>query len=236
MKKAGWNPKKGVVEPKPEVGVAGQTAVSSEFTAGSESSQGQPSSTIAQAARTAAGAMKPANAAPTPGGTVGLSTTDKEQEVYEDVDLTTPKVYQRAVWKHVVHWVFFSILSTFFVAASGELVMNVFYGKDPGSLNHVLKGALLELMFCGLNMMVIPSLLLEANKVELRQDRLIVWNLIWRSTIPWKDVKSVTNPFYLKFAIIKTPRFFQLINKRDIKEFAELLAIVKAKAHHASER
>lgn len=83
------------------------------------------------------------------------------------------------------------------------------------------------------NAAILPSVVLEARKVEIFDDKLVVHNLLYTTSIPWSDIRKVTSPIWLKFAIIKTPKWFALINKRDVEGFSDLIQIIREKAEAA---
>lgn len=80
------------------------------------------------------------------------------------------------------------------------------------------------------HLMVVPSIVLEANKIQVTPERLILDNLIWRAKIKWEDIAAFNAPRILKFAILRTKKFFYLINKRDIERYDDLAEIIRHKA------
>lgn len=102
----------------------------------------------------------------------------------------------------------------------------------PTSTLPLLREAIGFFLVAGCHLMVIPSIVLEANKVEVTPDRLILDNLIWRTKIKWEDITAFNAPRILKFAILRTKKFFYLINKRDIERYDDLADIIVHKAPH----
>lgn len=136
-------------------------------------------------------------------------------------------IYKRNRWQHLVR----------FVALGGIMALD-FGLLGSGISHHMTKTftlvqlgkeflAYFLVLLC--NLAVLPSILLEANSVEITDDRLILNNLLFRTCLPWTDITAVIAPIYLKFAIIKTKRFFYLLNKRDINHFQDLINTIREK-------
>lgn len=87
----------------------------------------------------------------------------------------------------------------------------------------------LYIIFIFLNITILPSIVLEANRVEISDERITFRNLLFSQSVKWSEITSVVTPFYLKCAIVRWPGWFQLINKRDILDFDQLLQTIKTK-------
>lgn len=99
---------------------------------------------------------------------------------------------------------------------------------DLTSVMMLREGTLYLILFF-LNCTILPSIVLEANEVEVSDEQVTFRNLVFSQTVKWSDITSVVAPIYLKFAIIRWPGHFQLINKRDITDFDRLLQTIKTK-------
>lgn len=234
MKKPGWNPKKGIVEPKPRLKVANSLDFRSDAAATQTPAQAQ-----AQAQAPSQTAMPTPDPALTE--TSGVSNVnsidnsmspgaDNNEDEQEHIDLTVPRVYKRPEWKNVLHWTAFLCCVVFDVSVIFVSIRHHLYTSHAPTMVMLGKELLSYAMTVGLNLLILPSIVFEARSVELREDCLIVRHLVKTSRIPWSDVKSLFDPLLLKFAIIRTPKFFQLINKRDIRNYDELLHTIKVKA------
>ena len=143
---------------------------------------------------------------------------------------STTRTFERAKWKHYVRWfafLFVLVLDATLVASSINAHFIRHIPTAPLSLAR--EGIGFFLVAC-CHLMVVPSIVLEANKVEVTPERLILDNLIWRTKIKWEDITAFNAPRILKFAILRTKKFFYLINKRDIERYDDLAEIIEHKA------
>ncbi len=93
----------------------------------------------------------------------------------------------------------------------------------------LLREAMLYAILAFLNCTILPSVVMEANEVEVTTEHITFRNLLYSQTVSWSDIKGIIAPIYLKFAIIKLPGSFQLINRRDIPNFDQLFQTIKIK-------
>lgn len=145
---------------------------------------------------------------------------------------TTAHIYRRTKWQHFVRFVAFGGVMALDFGLLGSAISH--HLVKTYSLASIGKEALAYFLVLLCNMAVLPSILLEANTVEVTDDRLILNNLLFRSALPWSEITSVIAPIYLKFAIIKTKKFFYLLNKRDIEGFPELINTIREKVGEAA--
>ena len=138
-----------------------------------------------------------------------------------------PIIYKRNRWQHFVRFVAFGgIMALDFGLVGSAISHHLVRTYSMLSLGRELLAYFLVLL-C--NLVVVPSIVLEAHTVEVTDDRLILNNLLFATSLPWEDIKSVVAPVYLKFAIIKTRKFFYLLNKRDIDGFSDLINTIRQK-------
>ncbi len=146
------------------------------------------------------------------------------------LQLEQPRVYTRSNWQNFVRWFALAaivvldlscVVSSFQHIATGPPL--AYYGKQ-------LIGYCL-LLLC--NCVVLPSIILEARKVEVFEDRLVIHNLLYKVTLTWNEIRKIIAPVYLKFAVLRTAKFFHLINKRDVERFHDLIQIIRDKAGDA---
>jgi hypothetical protein len=139
----------------------------------------------------------------------------------------SPRTYQRSRWKHLVRAAAFLFIVFLDVASVGQTIdANVRHHVSTAAMG---KEAFLFVMLVIANCLVLPSIALEADRIEVNDESIIIRNLLLKCTINWNEITAVSAPIYLKFAIIKTRRFFQLINKRDIPDFNELMQTIQTK-------
>jgi Bacterial PH domain len=141
--------------------------------------------------------------------------------------------YQRKRWKHFVRYL--ALLLVLF-ADSGFVVPLVrIYTLPHADITPalILKQCFAYLLFIFCNVAIIPSIVMEADKVEVTDDGLIIHNLLFRRNLRWSDIRSVDVPWYLKFAILKTSGLFQLINKHDMPDFNHLIQTIQTKTEQS---
>jgi hypothetical protein len=136
--------------------------------------------------------------------------------------------YKRARWKHYSRFVALAGLGLI----DAMMVLTAIHSAEIHPL--VTPAAIAKecvtvgvLMLC--NLFVLPSIVLEADKVQLSTDKVSLWNLLWKTDINWQEIKTIVAPAYLKFAIVNTENAFYLINKRDVEGFDELLHTMRDK-------
>jgi len=142
-------------------------------------------------------------------------------------------VYERPQWKHYLRWICFLIV----VSLDSLLIISVisFHTSNPGSWTS-LPRELLGLSVVGfLNLVTLPSIVFEANRVEVTPDKLILANLLYTTKLKWTDITGFYAPRALKFSILKTTRFFHLLNKRDLERYDELVQTIEHKTHKESD-
>jgi hypothetical protein len=140
-------------------------------------------------------------------------------------------VFKRSQFQNAFRWIAFAMVVAMDIACVASTIGHfvsqgfnvVFLGRQ------VLSYFLLIVCNCA----VLPSIILEARKVEILDDSLVIHNLLYTSTMKWTDIRKVSAPLFLKFAIIRTARGFALINKRDVGGFEDLIQIIREKAEAA---
>jgi hypothetical protein len=141
------------------------------------------------------------------------------------------QVYRRSNFQNVVRWIAFGAIVILDLSAVWQTIITLSAGG--ANIGRFFKQILAYLILVATQAVIIPMIVLEARKVEVLPDKLVVHNLLYTNTIDWSDIKAVIAPIYLKFAIIKTPRWFVLINKRDVEGFSDLIQIIRDKAEVA---
>ncbi len=143
------------------------------------------------------------------------------------LQLEQPRVYTRSRWQNIVRWFAFAAIVTLDASCIISSLMHIATGPALPYYGKQLIGYCL-LLLC--NAVVLPSIVLEARKVEVFEDRLVIHNLLYKVTLTWMEVRKVFSPIYLKFAVVHTAKFFHLINKRDVERFHDLIQIIRDKA------
>jgi hypothetical protein len=132
------------------------------------------------------------------------------------------EVFQRARWKHgmrIFGVVLMCVLNVALVMSDIERM-----GKHlQFSISHEVISYVALLI---LDVTILLPLLFEVDSLEVLQDKLILKTIFWKAKLDWNQIISFKTPPMLKFAILKTARCFYLINRRDIKRFAELAELI----------
>lgn len=139
----------------------------------------------------------------------------------------TPRVFQRSTWQNIVRWLAFLLVLALNVACITATVSTI--ATHGFQAMRALKGLVAYVLLLLGNAVLLPSILFEARRIEVFADRMVIYNLIYKSTVQWSDITGVIAPIYLKFAVIKTQKFFHLINKRDVERFSDLIQIIRDK-------
>ncbi len=127
-------------------------------------------------------------------------------------------VYQRARWKHGMR-IFGIVLM---VVLNISLVMSDIERAGKAAHFSLIHELITYVALFLLNTTVLMPLLFEVDKIEVLNDMLILKAIFWTAKLKWEDIQYFKTPPMLKFAILKSQRCFYLINKRDIKKFADL--------------
>lgn len=141
-----------------------------------------------------------------------------------------PNLHQRSRWKHYIRWFFLAILIMIDWALFSSLLRNHFTPGHVVTMNIFLKELLTLTMLTFCNLTVIPSILLEVDKVEVTPDKLILHLLFFKRKENWDDIVKYMTPNYLKFHIVKSKSFIYLLNKRDLNRYDDLMQTIRHKA------
>jgi hypothetical protein len=146
-----------------------------------------------------------------------------------------PKTYKRPAWKHYIRFAALAMILfvDFGMISSGLRMHFVTHKVLTGPM--ILKELFAYILLLVANLTVLPSIVLTASRVDVDAGGLNCQNLLWRTRIAWDDIRSVSAPIWLKFAIIRTQRFFQLVNKRDMSQFNELIQTIETATGQASQ-
>ena len=115
-----------------------------------------------------------------------------------------PAVYVRSRWKHALRLVFIVILVVLNLSLIASTVQMHLAGRAMAPATELLSYIVVLLMDATI---LLPNLL-EADKVEVQADRLVVKVPFWRAEIPWQEIRAFNTPIYLAFGIIATRRCF----------------------------
>lgn len=129
-------------------------------------------------------------------------------------------VYQRARWKHgmrIFGIALMALLNVSLVMSDIERANKAAHFSLPHELVTYLALILLDTT-------VLLPLIFEVDKVELLNDSLVLKAIFWTAKLKWEEIQYFKTPPMLKFALLKSQRCIYLLNKRDIKNFPELVS------------
>lgn len=130
--------------------------------------------------------------------------------------------FQRARWKHFVRYFgLFTVLLLNISLVGSNIHLAANHRMD---LKHLL---LSYVLLITLDVIFLLPTIFEVDKVVVTDESLVMSTLLWRAKLPWAAIVSCVKPAWLAYAIVKTQRCFYLINKRDVKDFADLLEIIQ---------
>ncbi len=132
--------------------------------------------------------------------------------------------YQRAAWRHVYRWILFIFVAGMDISMPMSLI-------ERASHHLMAIKPLFELGQFGflfiVNCYFLPVCLLEVNYVVVRPEEILVANLLWEAKLTKGKIISLTTPRFLAAALLRTARWFYLINKSDIPNSEELIALIQ---------
>lgn len=143
------------------------------------------------------------------------------------LELPAEAVFKRPLWVHLIRY--FGLLVI--------IVLNV--SMVMANIEHHMKNEVIDIskeIICYLFLLLIDATMLfpivfEINSAKVSLESITIGTTLWRVTLKWQDViKFNRGPDYLKLALIKTRKCFYLINKKDMKEFDMLAAVIEARA------
>lgn len=130
--------------------------------------------------------------------------------------------FRRARWKHFVRYFgLFTVLLLNISLVGSNIHLAANHRMD---LKHLL---LSYVLLITLDVIFLLPTIFEVDKVVVTDESLVMSTLLWRARVPWAAIVSCVKPAWLAYAIVKTQRCFYLINKRDVKDFADLLEIIQ---------
>lgn len=143
------------------------------------------------------------------------------------------EVFRRPRWKHFVRWFAFLmvlLMDGSFVSTSFQAHFIKHIALEPQMLQKEVFGYFL-LAVC--NMFLLPSMILEVDKVVVTPEKIILQNLFWRFQEKWTELKRFKEPVFLKFSVLTGKKFLYLINRKDIDGYATLVDTIAHKAPQA---
>jgi len=139
--------------------------------------------------------------------------------------------FARARWKHWSRYFgafVIAMLNVSLVMSTIQIHMN----QPFPDIDRELLSFAFVLFF---DLTVLLPIILEVDRVVVTPDTIVFKTLFWTSKVPWPEIVSFKNPLVLTFAIVRTPRCFYLINKKDIRPLDELLETIQFKLARSRE-
>lgn len=143
------------------------------------------------------------------------------------VELPAEAIFKRPLWVHFVRYFGLIVI----------IVLNV--SMVMANLEHHQKGEVIDItkeIVCYVFLVLIDATMLfpiifEINSAKVSLEGIVIGTTLWRKRYKWTEIiKFNRGPSYLKLALIKTQRCFYLINKKDVRDFDMLAAIVESRA------
>lgn len=137
----------------------------------------------------------------------------KESFVFED-----KRLYKR-------HWAKTAIRAFFAIIIIMLNVTTVMSDIERHSKNMGLSWQQEIFMFLFLvliDVTILIPVLFEVRSVEVTPDHLTMQTLFFKRSVPWGSIVQFKQWRFIVYALVRTPRCFYLINRRDIKGFPEL--------------
>lgn len=137
------------------------------------------------------------------------------------------KTFARPRWKHFIRYGALAIVvfvDCGFISSSVRLHV---LSHAPVTVAILTKEIFGYFLLALTNAMVLPRIIFEADRVDVDDSGIVFHNLLYKRRLPWQQIVAVNAPVYLKFAIIKTTGVFQLINKKDMSGFDELIQTIQ---------
>jgi hypothetical protein len=161
------------------------------------------------------------------------STSSAESMPAADQNLSSRPIktttYKRKRYQHWFRMISFLILIFLDVSIVGTAIRSHLWNHVEITNVKLLREFFLYVILACLNCIILPSVVMEANEVEVTTEHITFRNLLFAQTVSWSDINGIFAPIYLKFAVIKLPGSFQLINRRDIANFEQLFQTIKTK-------
>jgi hypothetical protein len=138
--------------------------------------------------------------------------------------------YKRARWKHFMRFgAFLMVLlmdsSFVYTAWKAHAILHMAFRPQE-----MFGYFLLTVM----NMFLLPSMVLEVDKVIVTPEKIVLHNLVWKFQEKWDELRKFSQPIFLKFAILYGSHGVYLINKKDlsVEEYQTLVETIEHKAAH----
>lgn len=165
--------------------------------------------------------------------TVMFSKKDKKDKNAPGGKSGPQEVFRRPRWKHFVRWFAFLMvlaMDASFVSTSFQAHFIKHIALQPQMLQKEVFGYFL-LAVC--NMFLLPSMILEVDKVVVMPEKIVLHNLFWRFQEKWTELKRFKEPVFLKFSVLTGRKFLYLINRKDIDGYDTLVETIAHKAPQA---
>lgn len=150
----------------------------------------------------------------------------KQLSVNPVVEPTVVTHFKRAAWKHWMRLLMLGVLVllySLFVFTSYHTHLVLHQGFNPKELLAYFLGLVIFVP-------VFPSVVMEADWVQLKPNGILIKNLLFKNEEAWEDIKSFADPIYLKFSILKGKKFVYLLNRRDLSDYDQLVEAIRDNA------
>ena len=142
----------------------------------------------------------------------------KKQAQQVEEPLPDEVVCQLRLWQRAWRWLGFTLISVLTVSFLASD-----YTSGIGAGRFIWQREVFSLaVLLFFTATVLFPILMECWYVRADKDGLNMKSLFWIGKATWSEVKEFRNPKFLKFALLRTNRFFYLVNKYALPEFDKL--------------
>lgn len=128
--------------------------------------------------------------------------------------------------KHYMRLFFFCCLFLLNVASPLSLINRLFVDARTVQVSAELFHFLCIFV---IDIYMVPSVIFEVDELTIREDGLTIKALLWRRDFCFDQIVDFQNHKNFLWAILRTTRCFYLINKRDMKNFEQLVEILDSR-------
>lgn len=127
--------------------------------------------------------------------------------------------FKRAFWKLAFRWFIFLVL----LALNFSLVTSTYFQFVSGQPPELALIVCTHVIVFFFDVTILLPLLFEADSVWVLPDKLVLRTLLWQTKLPWEDIVSVSQPIWLKFAVVRTKHVIYLLHRTDLQSFDMLV-------------
>lgn len=133
--------------------------------------------------------------------------------------------FRRHPLKHFPRYFFLIIV----IGMNISMWMSVLSRMHTGFVFDLGQEAIQFAFLAMVDLYLLPTLILEVNSLGFGDCTLSIGALLWRSSIPYESLRGFWMPKYFALAILRTPRCFYLIRRKDLGDFDRIMDLLVEK-------